>query len=102
MLGKNFACDDNSQYFSTPIKHNHVSTAQSFRVPLILDLLQCQHNITPKMTCQKLPPYGMEYIYFQTVGITARASQCTRPRLLPKYVDSILSIGSFEKKSSLN
>ena len=65
MLDINLTVDDNSQYFTTPRKHDHSSTVPSSKIPLVSDPPQCHHNITTYMTHQKVLPSGKEYIYFK-------------------------------------
>ena len=65
ILYTNITGDDDSQSFKTPRKHNRNANTQSFHSPLILDSLQCQHNITPNTTRKKLPPFGKEHLFFK-------------------------------------
>ena len=43
-------------------KHNRSATEQSFHLPLRSNLIQCQHDITPQMTYQKISPSRKEYL----------------------------------------
>ena len=77
MLEKDITVDDESQYFEIPRNHNHSDTASRSdtnmfdKVLVEPDTLQCQKHTTNFMQHQKLPPYGKEYLCFQTYGITA-------------------------------
>ena len=83
-----------------PLK-TYSATTESFRVPLILDSMQCQQNITPRMTSQKLPLYGKDYLRVKTYGRTAQATQCAKSRKLAKVIDTIISIGTLGQQCFL-
>ena len=51
----------------------------------------------PRMTHQKLPPYGKIYICFQTDRRYAQATQCAESRALSKYLESIFQLNYFKR-----
>ena len=50
----------------------------------------------PKTT--HLPPFGKEYLCFHVDKKYPHAAQCVKSRVLNKFIDSILSINTFEKQ----
>ena len=60
--------DDESQYFETPIKHNHSATAPITHFLLGDYTIKCQHNTTTHTKGQKIPPSGKGHIYFKLTG----------------------------------
>ena len=59
---------------------------------------QCQHSLSNQTISLKLPLSRNEYLCFQADGRTARACQCAKSRALTKFIETIMSIGSFEHK----
>ena len=90
MVDTNFTGDDYLQSFATSIKHNNNATSKIFRVPLRSYLMQFEHDITHKMTSQRLPPSGEEYRFFHNCGKTDQATQFAKSRSLTKVIESIL------------
>ena len=69
ILDTNITGDDNSQFFLTPIKHNHGVTVQSLHVPLRSDSLHCQQNITTNITCKKFLYLERSIFFLLTVEL---------------------------------
>ena len=68
MVDTSVTVDDDSQYFENPRKPNKSATEPINQVTLVSDTLQRQQNNKTHTKHQKLPPYGKEYICFQTHG----------------------------------
>ena len=76
MLDTNVTLDNDSQPSENPRGNNHDDTAPISQVILGYDSLKYEYNNTTPSTGQKIPPYGKEYIIFQTDRENSQAAQC--------------------------
>ena len=80
----NVSNDDYSQYFKIPRKHNHSATEicdtknKTTQGPLKVHLRLCQHISSMSTSSLKIPPFGEEYLCFQTEGETSQAEHCSK------------------------
>ena len=80
----------------TTQKHNisvQVASTSHHLTPLITTLPLAPVELTKTM---ELPPVGKEYLCFHVNSKSPHVSQCVKSRVLNKFIDSILSIDTFE------
>ena len=92
------------QYFTNPRRHKH-STPEITEITTKNNPVQdaiysrvCQMSSSASTTSFKIPPYGKQYLCFQSDGKSDHAAQCVKSMVLNKFIDLILQIALFEQQ----
>ena len=82
----------------TPRKQNY--SVQATSTTTCLTPLNTTLNIAPVELhkTKQLPPAGKEYLCFQINRRTSHASQCVKSRIANNFIDSTLSIDTYEQR----
>ena len=93
----NISNTDYIQYCVTPQKNCSVqdTSTPTYLTPLNATLYIAYVKLH---TTTKLPPAGKEYLCFQINGKSSQAAKCVKSKIITKFINSILSIDTFEQK----